>query len=293
VFAAYGFNDQVELWSAATITRTRVINTGHGSLSELRFAGDSDEFVTAGNDGRLVRWTASGQASEIAHVDQPIDRFALVAPFEAVFATADGALWRTAAPGRIVALRGPGPRIHRMVSVRDPARVYVSCASGEVIEIDATSWRSEIVVRAAGAISEMAAAGDGRTVAITTTEGVVHIGARDPAGPSDARLSWTSWTARARWIAVAPDGLVVASYSDGTIWLYTPLQHRWLCVSSGAMDLDRIAVAPAGHAAVVVESEGRMLWIDLAAARQQFARTTPLEATPSEATPPTPQEHEP
>jgi len=79
-----------------------------------------------------------------------------------------------------------------------------------------------------------------------------------------------------------------------------------LCVSSGAMDLDRITVAPAGHAAIVVESEGRMLWIDLAAARQQFARTTPLETNPSEANPsdanppeakppeaPTPQEHEP
>jgi len=306
MFAAFGLNDHVELWSAATLTRTRVINTGHGSLSELRFAGDRDEFVTAGNDGRLVRWTTSGQASEIAHVDQPIDRFALVAPFEAVFATSDGALWRTAAPGRILALRGPGPRIHRMVAVRDPARVYVSYASGEVVEVDAASWRSEVVVRAAGAISEMAAAGDGRTIAITTNEGVVHIGARDPAGPGDARLSWTSWTARARWIAVAPDGLVVASYSDGTIWLYAPLQHRWLCVSSGAMDLDRITVAPAGHAAVVVESEGRMLWIDLAAARQQFARTTPLETNPSEANPsdanppeakppeaPTPQEHEP
>jgi WD40 repeat protein len=269
-FAAFGLNDVVELWSSRAMTRTRLVNTGHGSVSQLHFVDDSDDFVTSGHDGRLVRWTSSGQATQIARADQPIDRFAPVATGAIVFSTVDGALWRTDASGQVVRLRGAGPRINRILAVTDPVRVYAGYASGDVVAIDAASWQLETVLHGTGSIYEMAASRDGRTVAIATTEGTVHVGLRDAAAP--AKVVWTTWAARARAIAMSPDGLVLATYSDGTIWLYEPVRRRWLCMPSGTVDLARAAVAPGGEAAVVADIEGRLISIDLTAARAQLAR---------------------
>ena len=52
-FATYGLHDVVEVWSGATMTRTRVLPTGHGSIAQLRFVDDSDDFITVGHDGRM------------------------------------------------------------------------------------------------------------------------------------------------------------------------------------------------------------------------------------------------
>src|SRR5262249_4589297 len=77
-FATYGLNDVLELWSSATTRRTRVINTGQGSVSQLSLVGDTGDVISSGRDGRLVRWTASGDQTTIAHVDQPIDGFVIL-----------------------------------------------------------------------------------------------------------------------------------------------------------------------------------------------------------------------
>ena len=284
-FATYGLSDVVELWSSATMTRSQLVNTGHGSVSQVRFTGEDGDFVTAGHDGRLVRWTSTGQPTEVAHADQPIDRFALVTAGASVFSTVDGSLWRSDAAGHVVRLRDAGARINRIVAIPDAARVYAGDANGEVIVVDTGSWRPETVLRAASAILEMAATRDGRTVAVATSEGTLHVGTCDPVAPGPARLTWTTWAARAREIALAPDGLLVATYSDGTIWLHAPGQQRWLCVPSGTMDLARVAVAPRGQAAVVADVEGRLIWVDLAAARRQMTRTlTPDNDSPGSPT---------
>src|SRR5262249_47517257 len=97
-FASYGPQDTVELWSPATMTRTRVIPTGHGSISQLAFIDGSDDFITSGHDGRLVRWTPSGDGAPLAQFGQPIDHFARAEAADAtVFSTVDGALWRASA----------------------------------------------------------------------------------------------------------------------------------------------------------------------------------------------------
>jgi WD40 repeat protein len=97
-FATYGPGDSVEIWSAATMTRMRVIATGHGAVSQLQFVGDTDQFITSGPDGRLVRWTSSGQQTSLARVNQPIDKLAQASATGAiVFSTTDGALWGTSA----------------------------------------------------------------------------------------------------------------------------------------------------------------------------------------------------
>ncbi|MBC7975636.1 MAG: hypothetical protein H7138_11700, partial [Myxococcales bacterium] len=98
-FATYGYSDVVELWSAAEMTLTRTLVTRHGSVSHVELATDTDDVITAGQDGRLVRWVA-GAPTLVARFDQPITTFALGATRSPVVATDDGALWRITDDGR-------------------------------------------------------------------------------------------------------------------------------------------------------------------------------------------------
>ena len=74
--AAYGFNEHIELWSLPAMTRTSSIETNQGTISQLRFAAGGHDVIAAGHDGRLVRWTPSGDAVVLAQVAQPIVAFA-------------------------------------------------------------------------------------------------------------------------------------------------------------------------------------------------------------------------
>jgi serine/threonine protein kinase/WD40 repeat protein len=273
-FAAYGPEDGVEVWSSATMTRMRVIATGHGSVSQLGFLGDSENFVTSGHDGRLVRWTPAGGRSVLAQVGQPIDKFAMVSTTGViVFSTMDGALWRTEAAGQRQLLRSPGSRVNRILLSSDHQRAYVGYATGEVVAIHLVSGLQDTLLRASGAVQEIVLTEDDATIAVATIDGMIHIGARDTVPTGSGAVTWTTWLARARDIALTRDGLLIASCTDGTIWLYSP-HRQWLCLPSGAADLGKTVVAPDGKTAVVLDRAGRLLWIDLDAARKLLAETS-------------------
>jgi WD40 repeat protein len=272
-FATRGMHDSVEVWSAAPIARTHVIATGHGSVSELHFIDDTDDFITSGNDGRLVRWTPLGEPTLIARTDQPIDKFAWVPTAHAiVFSTVDGALWRTGAGGEAIVLRDGGSRVNRLVGVPGRQAVYAGYESGTVIAIDTRSWQQTSLFHGTGAVREIAATRDGKVVTVVTNDETIHVGTRQPANPE--QLTWTEFASRARHISLAPDGLVLASYTDGTIWLYSPARKHWLCLPTGTLDLGRTVVTADGKAAVVLDSGGRLIWVDLEAARKQIALTS-------------------
>jgi eukaryotic-like serine/threonine-protein kinase len=271
-FATYGLEDVIEVWSAATMTRMRVIPTGHGSVSQLRFLGDTENFVTSGHDGRLVRWTPEGDRTVLTQFHQPIDKFAMVSRTGAiVFSTIDGALWATEVSGQTRSLRGPGARVNRILLPADEQHIYVGYANGEVVAIHPMSWRQDTLLRGSGAVQEIALTEDGSTIAVATNDGMIHVGAR--AGGSTSAVTWTALQARARDIALASDGLLMATCTDGTIWLYSP-HRQWLCLPSGAVDLGDTVVAPDGKSAVVLDRAGRLLWVDLDAARELLGMTS-------------------
>jgi hypothetical protein len=70
------------------------------------------------------------------------------------------------------------------------------------------------------------------------------------------------------------DGLLVAVGNDSTVWLYAVALDRWLCLPIGT-DLRKIELDETGDAAVSLDLEGRMVWIDLRAARQRLTATDP------------------
>jgi WD40 repeat protein len=268
-FVTYGLHDLVEVWSSATMTRTRVITTGHGSVSQLSFVDGTEDFITSGHDGRLVRWTPAGAQALVTRSAQPIDKFAASpASGSIVFSTVDGALWRTNESGQVLQLRTGGSRTTRILAAADQLTVYAGYSNGEVVEIDTGSWQPEAVLQGSGAVQEIAITSDGHTVAVATSDGMIHIGTRQADTARPGKLTWGSLAVSAHDINLTSDGLLVAAGTDGTIWLYSTARRRSLCLPTGTADFGRTAVTADGTAAVALDREGRLLWIDLVSARK-------------------------
>src|SRR5262249_38394276 len=116
-FATYGYTDTVELWSSETMSRTHVFRTGQESITQLSFLDASDDVVTAGHDGRLVRWTPEGRSTLLARFDQAIERFAFgPTTNEIVVATVDGSIWRTTEGGAPVRVSAGDTRVNRLLA---------------------------------------------------------------------------------------------------------------------------------------------------------------------------------
>jgi hypothetical protein len=157
-----------------------------------------------------------------------------------------------------------------MITHPDQRTVYAGYDNGDVIAIDTKSWQQEPILHAAGAIQEIAITGDGRTIAIATSDGTIHVGTQHEGTSTSTRTIWAKFAARARDLAFAPDGVLIVACTDGTIWMYSPSHHRWLCLPTGTVDLAGTAITADGHTAAAIDLEGRLLWIDLDAVRKQL-----------------------
>jgi eukaryotic-like serine/threonine-protein kinase len=266
-FATYGSSETVEVWSLATISRTRVLDTHQGAVAHLEFLDSTGEFITAGRDGRLIQWAPSGTQKLLAQLEQPIANFALArATASAVISTADGALWRSGLDGQVLPLRSAGTPVTRMLAFPDKASVGVGYANGDVVLIDTKSWRQTLLLHTQESVRDIALTSDGQTIAVAANDDTVHVGVRHGDTWNDANIAWVTLALRTRRIALAPDGLLVAICTDGTVWLYSSSRKTWLCLPTGTSDLSLVAVSSDGQASAVFDADGRIVWIDLKAA---------------------------
>jgi WD40 repeat protein len=280
-FATFGLNNLVELWTTAPMARARVIATQHGSVSALAFVPDQDDFLTAGNDGRLVRWTVVGDTEPtptvLAQLHQPIESFAIApATGAVVFADRDGNLWQaslrpTAADAPTLIRRGDG-RVNHMLAWPDRQTVYCGLASGDVIAVDTRDHHVAPVMHAIGEIREISVTPDATALVVATDNNTVHVGTRSTA---TAAWTWRPLELRVMHHALATDGTLVALCADGTVWLYAVATARWLCLPIGTVDLRSVAINAPGDTAVSLDLEGRLIWIDLQGARQLLAGKPP------------------
>ncbi|HEY0195631.1 MAG TPA: WD40 repeat domain-containing serine/threonine-protein kinase, partial [Kofleriaceae bacterium] len=261
-FVAWGLSDVIELWSSASgaPVRTDVVPTGHGTVSALEFVRGSDRFLTAGSDGRVVQWTMTGDKAVLAEAGQPIDKLAVIGDRAGVYAMADGSLGRL---GGAAAIKPAGPRITRLAAVIDRPAVYAGDLEGNVTAIATRTWQAISVLRTGGAIRDIAS--DGAHVAIASSDGNVSL-AGIPADGIVGAASWIKLPIRVNGLTLLSD-LLLMSGSDGTLWIYEISTRRWLCVPTGAVDLSHAIAAPGGKTAVVIDYDGRLLSLDLEAAR--------------------------
>jgi WD40 repeat protein len=269
--AAYGFNDHIELWSLPSLTRTQAIHTGQGTISQLRFADGTHDVIAAGHDGRLVRWSASGEATLLARIAQPIVGFAAAPTAGAmIIGAADGSLWRTGAAAEPIPLRGSGSPVMSLLAPPEQRAVYAGYASGDVIAIDTRSWDQRRVLHADEPVLALTSSLDGRRIAVTTHD-AIYVSTLDGADPA-AQPRWTQLVIRASHLAIATGGLLVALGTSGSIWLYSIPQRAWLYLAAGTADLRHVVSSAAGDRAVAVDADGRFLQLDLRAARARIDR---------------------
>jgi WD40 repeat protein len=274
IFATYGLGELVEFWSAATMTRKNVINTKQGSLTRLSFVGDSDDIVTAGHDGRLVRWTPSGTETLLARLDQPIVLFALLpaSPIHIhgaiLFSSFDGALWHTTMNDRPVQFRQGDGRITALTTLPDHQTVLAGNIKGDVVAINTSSWTYNIILHASGAVRDISATPDGRWIVVGTNDGFIHLSTLHEGSSWAGEVTWQRLQIRARHQAVTSDGLLIAVGSNGVIWLYSMAERRWRCLAVGNADFRWVAASAEADSAAALDVEGRLIWIDLDAARR-------------------------
>jgi WD40 repeat protein len=269
-FATYGASELVEIWTARTMSRTAVIDTHHGSVSHVAFAGNSEDIFTSDRDGRLVRWTPAGAQIGVIQLNQPIAAFvAIDSGSSLLVGTDDGALWRTDDQGRVFALKSSGSKVTRMLVLPDRRSVCVGYANGEVFIIETKTWRQALLLRASDAIRDIAVSG--ATIAVASNDETIHIGVSHDAAWASPATTWTSFGARARKIALTGDGLLVAACSDGALWAYSSVAGTWAYLPVGTADLTHVTIATDGKSGAVFDSDGRIIAIDLEAIHKALA----------------------
>jgi WD40 repeat protein len=268
-FMTYGASEAVEIWNARAMSRDQVIDTHQGSVTRGAFVAETGDVVTSGRDGRLVRWTPSGQSAVIAAFHDPITDFALAATTgEAVAATADGALWRTREGSGPLRLSAGGTAITDLRASPDAVTVLAGYANGDIIAVDTRSWSHTPILHTQNGIRHIVFSSDGDRVASADAGGLVHVGARKAGSWSDAVIEWKRLRAPARDMAFTPDGLLVVACAGGVVWVYSSSVEKWLYLPLGTVDLAHIVVNTGGTYVVVIDDEGRMISIDLREVRR-------------------------
>jgi WD40 repeat protein len=270
-FAAYGESEAIELWDARSLTRSRVIISEQGAISRLLFLPGAEAFVTAGRDGSLVYWSATGEKQRIVTLGVPVIDFVLDhRGRSAVISVADGSVWRTDAD-RLVRMRDAGPSIVRMVGAAAVGEIAVADASGDVVLVDTNSWQQTRILHTAQAIRDIAFSVDGRVIAIAGNDDTIYIARDDDVAWNSHRPQWMTFSARAQAVALTPDGILVALISNGSILVYSPSSHAWASFPTGTSDLTTVRISNQGERAAVLDTDGRIIQLDLSWVRRMLA----------------------
>jgi hypothetical protein len=229
------------------------------------------EVITAGRDGRLLAWSASDEPRVLARFERAIDRFVRAPGTSTIVAnTADGALWRVEPDGRVLPLRPAGIAIASLLAIPQTRAIAVGTKDGEVVTIDAQTWRASSLLRTSEPIRDIVATPDGRTIAIIASDDTIRVGARRGDAWLAPDVTWTVLAARGRRLAITPDGLLVVICNDGIVWLYATAERRWMYLSTGVADLLYLVASADGRSAVAIDRYSRVVWIDLQLARKAW-----------------------
>jgi eukaryotic-like serine/threonine-protein kinase len=270
----------VEVWSLSPLARLRTLDPSYKSISHVAFIGETDDLVTSSRGGDLVRWSSEGPPRLVHHFTQAIESFVYMQHTGSILvATADGALSRIDGDLSQVQLRPTGAPITFMLPLPDGRFVCVGRASGESFMIDTILGQQIPLPRAMGGIRDISATPDGRLIAVASDDGTVHLGEKH----SNTWLlaTWMTLRAHVRKLAFTHDGLLIMICTDGTIWLYSSIDHAWQCRMTGTTQLTQIVLDTAENIAYIFDANGRLLSVDIGALRTHLASETKSTRTPN------------
>ncbi|HZJ62007.1 MAG TPA: WD40 repeat domain-containing protein, partial [Kofleriaceae bacterium] len=268
-FAMYGSNSMIEFWTLPPLAQSRVLDTRHGTVSRLQFVDGTEDILTSGKDGRLVRWSSSGDPHLIHHFERPIETFHRLGDGTIVVATEDGALWRVSAEQQVTAIRAAGARVTRIAALPDRTSLCIGFSDGTAAIWDARAQSQLPLTHASDAIRDIAVAPDGKMIALASADSEIRVGIRGEG--SWTTTTWTTLAANARRIAWTHDGVLVSIGGDGAVWLYSSTRRTWLYLRIGTTALTQIAFDEAETTAFVFDGDGRLMTIDLNESRKRLS----------------------
>jgi hypothetical protein len=267
-FVAYR-TDTLELWSFDPIDRIRAVASGQGSILRAHFTQDGD-LLTAGRDGRIVRWHGSEPSQTFAKLDSAIDDFAILEPSQVIIAaTSTGTIWKITSDGLTRSLSASGARVTKFVT-SNPNLAFAGRADGSVVRY-APDGAPVVVLDTGGPIDDMAVTAD--AIVAASNDGSVYIGHPDRVSALSVNPSWLRLPAQTRSIALTQDGLVIIPCTNGVIWMYSLNNHAWLSLPTGPASYGTTVISPDQTRAIAVDSDGHMVELDLSEARRRLTNT--------------------
>jgi WD40 repeat protein len=257
----------VEVWSLSPLARLRALDPSYKSISHAAFIGETDDLAISSRGGDLLRWSSEGPPRLVHHFAQAIETFVYMQHTGFfIVATADGTLSRIDGNLRQVQLQPPGSSgapITFMLSLPDGRLVGVGRANGESFMIDTISGQLIPLPRALEGIRDISATPDGRLIAVASDDGTVHLGEKH----SNTWLlaTWRTLRVHVRKIAFTDDGLLIVACTDGTVWLYSSVDHAWQCRVMGTTQLTQIVLDTGKNTAYILDADGRLLSVDIGA----------------------------
>lgn len=161
-------------------------------------------------------------------------------------------------------LHRAGQRVTQMLVLPDSAALCIGYSNGDAYMWDTKQWKRISLTHANDTIRDIATTVDGRSVALAASDGAitVHI-RRDNAWTK----VWSGSIAHVRKLAITRDGILLALCADGSVWLLSILRQKWLYTSTGTVELTHVVLDESNSTAFVFDLNGRLVSIDLVAAR--------------------------
>jgi eukaryotic-like serine/threonine-protein kinase len=276
-FASYGSQNNIELWSGAERRIAHVIDAQHSETVQLKFL-TSNEIMYANNRGHILRWSALNGISDVTEFHQPISTFVPLPVNELVVELSDGTLWRAGSTKEPVAIPQQHPQEHLMQLSNDQRWLATGNGDGDVAVYDTHTWRAVLKFHSTGPVHHVAMSPTNKLLAVAMKSGEIYLGKHPLKDelPDWSKTTWDHFSAHPRFLAYSPDGdLLMITNSDGVIIFYSALQDRWLYFNSGGAGLTALRTTQDGAHAATVDSNGRLLSLDL-----NFVRNL-LSATPN------------
>ena len=136
-----------------------------------------------------------------------------------------------------------------------------------------SNWDAVLGFHGAGPVHHAAVSPNGDTIAIVMKSGETHLGNNYYSKylHGGSHINWQHFSGRPRFIAFSPSGdLMMITTGDGVVWFYSMEIAQWIYFPTGSSGLTVLRVSGDGLRAATVESNGKIIVLDLELVRQTF-----------------------
>jgi len=263
---SYSWDGTARVWRTSDGSLVRTFSDHRAVIEDGDFIGDGQWIATVGDDGKLYRWKAEREETELL-----LSRnFALTA-MEVLPGTQTivvqgfgGGLWVVSPGGPEIQLRAPdGVEIMCLRASQSGTFVATGQEDGMVAVYRTKDWASSYSVRVKGSVERVEFDTLDRDILVSSQAGFVHL------FPLDARrkVRWQSLKVRAKDVTYSPRGNAIAiSAFNGGLWFYSFEHASWSYqydhhsqVRSGRFSPDDASFMSADHDGVVIERDLKMI----------------------------------